>query len=281
MARKRPKRSKPLPEILKTPFQYKLDFLHNFTGDLTPAAEAEGRRIWAEVIAKVRAVAKYYDVNIAKIDPTSDLFNLIIAMACAEFPGFQFKPEGAPNTKRTQWTADRKIELLDVMRKCIGKGMTLEKAANVYSEVHKAIHGRTLDPRGIITRFKEAEAWEKTGELTAFEALELFKRMQAAIGPTAARRTWRPGEPSSPSLTSTARCRSIRDWYRLLSIADWPDWKQAYSIGPSTISVQPWPLSRSPRSLTTIAVSRIAAMANSPRRSPTSKKQSRWTPPTT
>jgi hypothetical protein len=177
MPRKRPKRKHPLPEILKTPFQYKLDFLHNLTGMLTPAAEEEGRRIWLEAVAKVKAVAEYYDVQVAKIDPTNDLFKLVIAMACAQFLGFQFEPEGTPTTRDREWTPLRRIELLEVMRGCIGQGMTLQKAANVYKVVHQARYGSTLDSRGIVTRFKEAEAWEKNSELTAYETLQIFRRI--------------------------------------------------------------------------------------------------------
>jgi hypothetical protein len=183
MPRKRLKRKKPLPKILKTPFRYKVDFLYNSIGMSTPAAEEEGRRFARELAEKINALAEYYGVRLVEIDPKSDLFRLVIAMACERFPGFQFEPEGTPTTRQPKWTPLLRIELLEIMRERIRHGMTLEKAAIVYRDVHKARYGSTLDVRGIVTRFKEAEAWEKNIELTAYEILQIFRRMHEGSVP--------------------------------------------------------------------------------------------------
>ena len=168
MSRKKTRPRKPVPAILKTPIIYKFDLLDS----PTPNGEAELLQVFAEITTKIQAVARYYDVQ---LNSTVDLPKLVLAMATELFPGgFRAKLEGAPVTRKAAWTVKRKIELLSIMRGHLADGMTLNDAAKEYQKIHKSIYNQTLDPTGIITRFKEAEAWERSGDLTGQEILDLL-----------------------------------------------------------------------------------------------------------
>ena len=154
MPKKRRPRRKPVPAILRTPISITLDLVPKVFGDSTPQAEAEARRLWEERGKRLRAIFEYYDIN-PRSDPNA-LTKLIWFMAADLFP---------------VGTLNRKLELLAFMRAHQDAGHTLERAAEEYAKIH-----RHLSPQGIVARFHEFQIWERTGNLTAKEMLELLAR---------------------------------------------------------------------------------------------------------
>ena len=170
-AKTRPKR-KPVPAILRTPIEAKLDLLHKVFGNSTPQAEAEERRIREERCKRLKEVFKFYDVEPSN---PQDLMRLLWLMAADLFPdGFKCVPEGEDKTRKTEWTATRKRDLLVFMRACLDCGYTQVQAAELYVKTFAKGHGHR-SATGIVTRYHEAENWIAAGKLTENETLDLIE----------------------------------------------------------------------------------------------------------
>ena len=170
-AKTRPKR-KPLPAILRTPIEVSLDLVPKAFGTSTPEAEAEEKRIWEERGKRLKEVFKYYDVEPSN---PQDLMRLIWLMAADLFPrGFECVLGGEHKTRKHEWTAIRKLDLLVFMRACLDCRYTEIEAAELYVKTFAKVHGHR-SANGIVTRFHEAENWIAAGKLTAKEKLDLLE----------------------------------------------------------------------------------------------------------